>query len=262
MPAALTQDLKLLDILEALPSDEEPNSEALRQRLKTLCATQSMEATDARIERAVDHYLAQRSPAPTTSALSWARPASQEEWVAIRNDMQEALNQFQRLLTGLGISLLVLMGAGLLALLTQMVVGQNRFSGWLGIVFLAGLTSVFWGFPVYQIIKAVVLERRPWLKRARQLFTTWTGANRVDPENAALMEAVQPDVKRLARWLKTPQSAAALQIIAKGPVPVTRRDAQQLDRLVAEARAAAKAQHAQNQAQEWEDSLRELAAHA
>jgi hypothetical protein len=257
--AALTQDLKLLDFLESLPLDTEaePDVTHLCARLTALCAVQAMDASEARIRSAVNHYLAHRLPV-SDQPVRWCRPTTMTEWEQVKAELQADHDHFAK-------------------------VEQRWWSaGWVsfGVTFISdiwGITRdatpttapfsfciVIFGFwatvlmrPMYCGYKAWIWSRCSWMKKARSNFKIWTGSDRISPDSVQGLAAMEPDVERLGRWLASPRTAAALRQIAKSSVPVTQRDAALLDHLANQERSA---QKAQNQDRVWNESLQQLAA--
>lgn len=267
--ANLNQDLRLLDILEALPRPEEPDTQALRDRLSALCASQSLEASPARIEQAVNHFLAGHIPEPMSSeALDWVRPSSlaeREAWAACLSQASEKLRKIEMYWL-FGTSML-----GLLPLFLGMVIAFNILNNdWATVCpAWAGFSLVcapFWvsglSYLVYGRFKRWRLERHPWFKAARDLSLRWRKTSYL--QDAAGLAEYPEDIQKMKHWLASSKATAALRQIAKSDVPLSWDDARHLNRL-ADADAKIQQQLADANAQEeatrlWKQSLVQLAS--
>jgi hypothetical protein len=262
----LNQDLRLLDLLEALPRPTEGNTAALRERLTALCAAQSIEATPTRIEQVVTHYLEGRLVVAAAPELPWSRPASREEWQTVQASLQEAVradvaNDRCRGIVGVSVGVLsILVGIGLGIWLNDNW-ADRLFFGFLGT--LLGLASgVILGFlsagltGALQATRTVTQQRKGWVAQWCAVNHAWAGQ----------WDETTPDLKRLQRWLSAPSATEALRHIACSPVPLSHRDAHGLDALAeadeAQLRQQNEVKDAEVAAQEWQRSLTMLASTA
>lgn len=262
--ATLNQDLRLLDILEALPRPEEPDTQALRDRLSALCASQSLDASPARIEQAVNHFLAGRIPEPMSSeALDWVRPSSlaeRENWATC---LSQASGKVEK------IEVVWILGTFFLwpfALFAEAVIAYAwavDFPNWAAFLMIFyPLWGSFLSYLAYGRFKRWSLERRPWFKAARDLSLRWRKTSSL--QDAAGLAEYPEDIQKMKHWLASPKATAALRQIAKSDVPLSWDDAHHLNRL-ADADAKIQQQVTDAKAQEeatrlWRQSMAQLAS--
>lgn len=257
----LHQDLRLLDVLEALPRPTETNSDALRDRLTALCTAQSLEASPERIEQAVSHYLTARLPAVPSDTLPWERPATNKEWRALVQE--QARLQADADKTG-DIAFKFAL-ATFLACFVGSIVWSVRtcpVGTWPLFGLMGGTVGFAFGLVAASTMSGLVkliCGRFPAARQRRQFQARWWAKR---DEEDQLNEA-KPDLDKMKRWLAAPTATDVLRQIARSPVPLTLRDALGLDELAAVDETRQQAQNQANAAaavaQEWQRSLQVLA---
>lgn len=228
----LTQDLKLLDILEALPRPEEPDTQALRARLAALCSSQSVDATPKRIGAAVQRYMGDHDAQPQISTTLWERPESE----AAREGDSDSLKSSRKRLThwavGWGVLTITIWLAMLVATCCLLPEDPHDSTSMTARFFLLGLLC----FPIisgggYRLFKWGILERLPWLRRARTHAVRWTGQSEMNEFSNCALHDAPVDIALLARWLASPAAANSLRQVAQSSVSLTQRDAKALTEL-------------------------------
>lgn len=261
MTNVLTQDLRLLDILEALPSAEEPDTQALRERLARLCEAQSLaDVPPERIDQAVAQYLGRR--VPLEPFKPWKRPDSLEHWQSVKDHLaaraellRRAPGQLFRRLSGL-VAGLTCAAAGLGVLFHPAHQSWMGFFTLVSVVFIvtAGLSAFLgslWideGGPDYRRHKEF---SRQWL-RSDAIFGWMT--------DAWQWAEADPDLKRMGKWLASPEAVEALKALRLSHVPITNRDAVELDELTTQTVDRLHRESREARAEEWNRTLNQLEA--
>lgn len=257
-----------MDILESMPNPAEPDTEALRARLGALCASQSVEATSDRIEQAVSCFLSGRQPKSTEIvAIPWNRPGSIAEWEALKITLAEGPSRLDHISRIFGSVVVISICVSMLTMCLAFLLPRAILISWtheiLGVIF-TGMVSPFSVGGIYiWIVKPIILNQLPWMKKARQLAHRWLGTPALDRNAEKKLDEAPTDVTLMARWLHSPKASVALRAIAKSGVPLTVRDSNQLTTLAEADEAIDKqandASVARAQADAWKSSMEQLA---
>lgn len=259
MTADLHRDLKLLDILEALPCAEEANTQGLRQRLSELCQAQSVEESPERIADAVDQYTGNR---PVVQVFTpWNRPSSRTAWESLRAAFQSYEERRDALCKRMEVTMI-----GLCAV-TSLCVGV--WAGLSSLNFMPVMIGVMGGVMAAAVFMPVTLVSFfvgsafvfPRLKKSQQAQAHVTPWVRTDTPRSPVeqMSEAKRDVERLTRWLTAPAAVVALRELSRGEVPITERDAFELDLLVKADHKARAHQAERAKDAVWQECLDQLA---
>jgi hypothetical protein len=118
--------------------------------------------------------------------------------------------------------------------------------------------SLLWhdlGLPRQRWMKAATATKNHWLCMGNAVFYPGMDVKQ------QLLEA-EPEMERMKKWLSSPDAVQALRKLRQSPVPITRRDAIELDRLCFISQHRHEEQSRASRAIEWQHALDELGSPA
>lgn len=201
-------------------SGAQGKAEALPARLEGGRVEKPVKASPQNLRRAATPLHRQRAP-----FRLWQRPVNQEEWQEALRFCVERGEHYQKLrkttLWGLGV-----LSASLVGLFFWAFLSVSNILGlsFLGAVY-ASLALIAWAEQ----------RIRPAAKAAPERYAALMPAQDGEVASISDLEGLTeatPNLKRLARWSRSPQAKAALQLLRRTAVPITELDAAMLDRLV------------------------------
>lgn len=270
---SLTQDLRLLDTLDAACQEVAPSQ--VRERLVELCGIHQLNVPDAQIDRAVALYVGHPEPsAPVEPFTLWKRAASKEEWETVIASMQAYKDRSRdydenEALWCMSFIALAVIGNIVGVCLSDLNAHQKIALCTFGSVLVAmGSGAIIASLSVVWNKWGLGRLRRHWNKEGVAQRDLWTHPDFKSPSterqpskrHAPLHQMAEAprDVEKLKGWRAVPEALLALRQIVRSDAPITRRDAFELDRLVKahQDKEAQKRQQAQDE--QWRQDLEAL----